>query len=136
MCPVPHAGDARPMTTSHNPKNTSAFYAQAAISFGVAVFSVGVGVSYLPADPWTRAFLALGALYLVTSTFTLAKCVRDQQESGTVVSRLDEARLERLLAEFDPYHSAQAGHTPSFGSISPLTPYPGVQSMPMSQAAS
>jgi hypothetical protein len=43
----------------------------------------------------------------VTSTFSLAKCVRDAQESGAVVSRLDQVRLDRLLAEFDPYQVQQ-----------------------------
>ena len=50
-----------------------------------------------------RAFLALGLLYVVTSTFTLAKCVRDHQEAGQVVSRVDQARLDKLLSGHDPY---------------------------------
>jgi hypothetical protein len=50
---------------------------------------------------WVRAFLALGLLYVVTSTFTLAKCVRDRQEEAAVVSRVDQARLDKLLAEQD-----------------------------------
>jgi hypothetical protein len=93
------------MTTPRSPKNTAAFYAQAAISFGVALFGMVIGELYLPVDGWVRAFLALATLYLVTATFTLAKCVRDAQEDGSVISRLDQVRLERLLAEFDPYHS-------------------------------
>jgi hypothetical protein len=42
-------------------------------------------------------------LYVVTSAFTLAKCVRDQQEASEVISRVDRARLEKLLAEHDPF---------------------------------
>jgi hypothetical protein len=38
------------------------------------------GIYFIPADPWVRAFLGLGALFLVNSSFALAKCVRDQQE--------------------------------------------------------
>jgi len=91
------------MTTPVTPKNTAAFYLQSAISFGVAVVAVGVAIAYLPVGPWIRAFLALGLLFVVTSTFTLAKCVRDQQESTNVVSRVDQARLEKLLADHDPY---------------------------------
>ncbi|HMC67996.1 MAG TPA: YiaA/YiaB family inner membrane protein [Mycobacteriales bacterium] len=89
--------------TNIQPTNTTAFYAQAAISFAVSFSAVLVGVAYLPGDGWMRAFLALSVLYVVTSTFTLAKCVRDQQEQGRVVQRVDEVRLERLLAEHDPF---------------------------------
>jgi hypothetical protein len=34
-----------------------------------------------------RGFLALGLLYVVTSAFTLAKCIRDRQEETALVSR-------------------------------------------------
>ncbi|MFC4005138.1 YiaA/YiaB family inner membrane protein [Prauserella oleivorans] len=85
---------------------TSAFFVQAAVSFGLALVSVVVGVVYLPVDGWVRAFLALGVLYTVTSTFTLAKCVRDRQEDTYLVSRVDQARLEKLLAEHDPFKVA------------------------------
>lgn len=42
-------------------------------------------------------------LFLVASTFTLAKVVRDQQEAATVRVRVDEARLEKLIAEHNPF---------------------------------
>ena len=60
--------------------NTPAFFAQAAISFGIAAVAVGIGITYLPVDRWIRAFLAIGCLFLVSSAFTPAKCVRDHQE--------------------------------------------------------
>ena len=60
--------------------NTPAFFAQAAISFAVAALAVAIGITYLPVDRWVRGFLAIGCLFLVSSAFTLAKCVRDHQE--------------------------------------------------------
>ncbi|HEX7165931.1 MAG TPA: YiaA/YiaB family inner membrane protein [Acidimicrobiales bacterium] len=81
---------------------TTAFYVQSAISFAVSVGAVVTGIAYLPVGGWVRGFLALGVLYVITSTFTLAKCVRDAHEAHTVISRVDDARLERLLAEHDP----------------------------------
>ena len=51
------------MTTKPMPRQTSAFYAQAVVSFAVSVFSVLVGIAYLPSEAWTRAFLA-GAFVL------------------------------------------------------------------------
>lgn len=94
------------MTNSSPTKTTTAFRAQAAISFGLALVSVVLGIAYLPVDVWVRAFLCVGTLYLVTSSFTLAKCVRDQQETDNVISRVDQARLEKLLADHDPYKLA------------------------------
>jgi hypothetical protein len=92
------------MSTPTQSKNTSAFYVQAGISFGIALLSMVFAVIYMPLDPWIRAFLGIGVMYLITSTFTLAKCVRDAQENQTVHARLDQARVERILSEHDPFH--------------------------------
>jgi len=75
---------------------------QAALSFGISVVSVTYAIAHLPGNAWIRGFLLLGLLYVVTSTFTLARCVRDQQEASAV-SRVDQVRLERFLADHDPY---------------------------------
>ncbi|GLU48343.1 YiaA/YiaB family inner membrane protein [Nocardiopsis ansamitocini] len=64
------------------PRTTSAYFLQSAISFGASFIGLGVGVAYLPVDPWMRAFLAIGLLFVITSSFTLAKCVRDKQEEA------------------------------------------------------
>lgn len=93
------------MSTPGTTKTTSAFYAQAALSFGVALLAVIFGIWNLPVGTWERAFLGLGAMFLVTSSFTLAKCVRDAQESTQVASRIDRARVEKILAEHDPFNA-------------------------------
>lgn len=80
---------------------TTAFYIQAALSFGISTTALALGIAYLPMGAWPRAFLAIGLLFVVTSTFTLAKCVRDQQEASEVINRVDQARLEKLLADHD-----------------------------------
>jgi len=82
---------------------TAAFFAQAAISFGISATAVLVGVFYMPVDPWVRAFLGIGVLYTISSAFTLAKCVRDRQEESSVASRVDRARVDKLIAEHDPF---------------------------------
>lgn len=91
------------MDTTNSTRNTNAFYLQAGISFAVALSALGLAVLYLPVDGWMRAFLGLGVLYLTTSAFTLAKCVRDAQEHQRVASRLDQARVDKILAEHDPF---------------------------------
>ncbi|WP_210443212.1 YiaA/YiaB family inner membrane protein [Nocardioides sp. SYSU D00065] len=93
------------MTTPTPTKNTNAFFLQAGISFAVALLTMIFAIFYLPVDPWIRAFLGLGTMFLTTSSFTLAKCVRDAQDDNYVVTRLDQARVDKILAEHDPFRS-------------------------------
>ena len=89
------------MSAPLRPRTTAAFFVQSVISFAVSLTVTIIGIGYLHDSRWVRAFLALGLLYVVTSTFTLAKCVRDRQEEAAIVSRVDQARLDKLLAEQD-----------------------------------
>ena len=91
------------MTNTPSPRTTTAFYAQAAISFAVAIIAITLGIWNLPVDPWVRAFLIVSSMFLVTSSFTLAKVVRDAQETAAVNARIDQARVEKMLAEHDPF---------------------------------
>ncbi|WP_446039289.1 YiaA/YiaB family inner membrane protein [Streptomyces sp. SID1121] len=84
-------------------QNTGAYYGQAVLSFGLALAAISIGIYRLDADAWVRGFLAIAVLYLTTSAFTLAKVIRDRQEAGQIVSRVDQARLEKILAEHDPF---------------------------------
>ncbi|MET0419961.1 MAG: YiaA/YiaB family inner membrane protein [Actinoplanes sp.] len=94
------------MDITTQPKVTAAYYAQAVASFGISLAAVTAGIFYLPVGGWIRAFLSVGLLYVVTSAFTLAKCVRDAQDAGTVVRRVDQARIDKLLNEHDPFKTA------------------------------
>ncbi|MBM2615006.1 hypothetical protein JIG36_05465 [Actinoplanes sp. LDG1-06] len=85
------------------PKVTAAFYIQAAASFAIATVALAAGIFYLPVGGWIRAFLGVGLAYVITSAFTLAKTIRDAQESGSVVRRVDQARIDKLLNEHDPF---------------------------------
>ena len=98
------AADSLPMSeTPVKQQSTTAFYGQAVASFSIAMAATAIGIFRLNADAWVRGFLAIAVLYLVTSAFTLAKVIRDRQEAGQLVSRVDQARVDRLLAEHDPF---------------------------------
>ncbi|MFC4007674.1 YiaA/YiaB family inner membrane protein [Nonomuraea purpurea] len=91
------------MTKTIQPTQTTAYYVQAVLSFVVSLSAVAIALFYLPTAGWIRAFLGLGLLYVVTSTITLCKVVRDRQELAEVSNRVDQARLDKLLAEHDPF---------------------------------
>ncbi|KAA5836097.1 hypothetical protein F1721_07100 [Saccharopolyspora hirsuta] len=87
--------------TGSSPAMTNAFYVQSILSFAVSLAAAALSIVFLPVDGWIRAFLALALLYVVTSAFSLAKCIRDRQEAASVISRVDQARLDKFLAEHD-----------------------------------
>lgn len=98
------SADTRAMSdTPVKQQSTAAFYGQAVASFAVAMTATAIGIYRLDANAWVRGFLAIAVLYLVTSAFTLAKVIRDRQEAGEIVSRVDQARMEELLTSHDPY---------------------------------
>ena len=53
-----------------------------------------------------EAYLALAALYSITSAISLSKTLRDEHEQARLVQRVDEAKLERFLTEHDPFKVA------------------------------
>ncbi|MCG7594804.1 YiaA/YiaB family inner membrane protein (plasmid) [Mycobacterium sp. C3-094] len=95
-------------TPLNSTKTTAAFFAQSAIAFGVSFLGLLFGICYLPLDMWQRLFLAMAGLFLVSSTFGLAKTVRDMQEASTVRVRIGVARIDRLLNEHDPLRTFTA----------------------------
>ncbi|MDF0531491.1 YiaA/YiaB family inner membrane protein [Tsukamurella sp. 8F] len=93
-------------TTTPVAKTTAAFYIQSVIAFAVSSGALVIGAFYLPMDPWQRGFLVVATLFLITSCFNLAKVIRDREEANSVRVRIDEARMDRLIAEHDPLRAA------------------------------
>jgi hypothetical protein len=58
---------------------TSAWRAQAWISFGLAVALCATGLAYLPGADLDRAFMFMGFGFSLSTVFVLARHVRDQQ---------------------------------------------------------
>lgn len=83
--------------------HSQAWIFQAWVSFIVSSSAMAVGILYLPVDGWVKGYLGMGFLFSVGSTISLSKTVRDIHESNKVMSRVDEAKLEKLLAEYDPF---------------------------------
>ncbi len=93
---------ARPTSPANTQTtHTGAWVVQCWVSFALAVGVTGFGIFHLPVDGWQKAFLGMGMLFTVGSTFTLSKTVRDQHEQESLTARIDEARVSKLLAEVD-----------------------------------
>jgi hypothetical protein len=84
--------------------NTAAWIFQVWASFIISISATTIGIAYAPiADGWVRGYLGMGLLFSVGSSLSVAKTTRDLHEAKKVISRIDEAKLERLLAEYDPF---------------------------------
>ncbi|MFT6399017.1 MAG: hypothetical protein ACJAYU_003780 [Bradymonadia bacterium] len=82
-------------------QDTSAWIFQVWTSFTLSFGASVAGIIYLPVDAWIRSFMGMSLLATVMATFTLAKTVRDNQESSRLINRVQEAKTEALLREFE-----------------------------------
>jgi len=87
-----------PHMTAAGP-NTGAWVTFTYIQFAVAIGMSAIGIWVIPVDLTVKGYLAMGFLFAVSATFTLAKTVRDEHEARRMANRLDEARAEKLLME-------------------------------------
>jgi hypothetical protein len=85
------------MKHQHSP----AWVFQAWASFVLSISVLALGIVYMPVDPWKKAFLGMGVLFSITSTFSVAKTTRDLHEAKRMITRIDEARVEKLIGEHD-----------------------------------
>jgi hypothetical protein len=82
-------------------RDTPAWIFQVWASFALAVGTTSLGIVYMPLDPWIRAFFAMGLLFSVGASFTLAKTLRDNHEARRLINRLSEAKTEKIIREFE-----------------------------------
>jgi hypothetical protein len=71
------------------------------INFAIAMGAMFVAIVVSPIERVIQGFLAMGTLYLVASTFTFSKTVRDEFEAQKLINKLAEARAEKLLQEYE-----------------------------------
>ena len=71
------------------------------VSFVCALIGMLFGVWHMPGEIWIRGYLVLGTLFLVGSTFTLSKTLRDEFEASKLINKLAQARTEKLLKEYE-----------------------------------
>jgi hypothetical protein len=87
-------------TTSHaTTSNTGAWLSFTYAQFGFAAFMAALGIWFVPVDIVAKGYMMMTNVFLVGSTFTLAKSVRDEHEARRFAARLEEARTEKLLME-------------------------------------
>jgi hypothetical protein len=68
-------------------------------SFAAALAMVVGGIVLMPLDLAMKGYLAMGVVMLIQSCMTLTKTIRDNDEAGKLVNRIEDAKTERLLLD-------------------------------------
>ena len=69
------------------------------VSFAAALAMVLGGIVLMPLDLPMKGYLAMGVVMLIQSCMTLTKTIRDNDEAGKLVNRIEDAKTERLLMD-------------------------------------
>lgn len=70
------------------------------ISFAIALLAMAVGIVCLQSDLLTQGYFTICALFMVNATITLSKTLRDEHESQRLISKINEAKTNKILNEF------------------------------------
>ncbi|NJO94287.1 MAG: hypothetical protein HC820_08005 [Hydrococcus sp. RM1_1_31] len=82
-----------------NQDHSAAWIIQTWLSFAISISVTSIGIIYLPVDGWTKGFMGMGLAFTVGSTISLTKTQRDIHEAKKLTSKIEEARVEKLLTE-------------------------------------
>ncbi len=85
-----------------NQTHSAAWVVQAWASFIISVAALTIGILHLPVDSWVKGYMGMGLVFTVGSTINVSKTTRDIHENKRLTSRLDEARVEKILNEHHP----------------------------------
>ncbi|ARU54525.1 yiaA/B two helix domain family [Oleiphilus messinensis] len=69
-------------------------------SFVCALVAMAAGIIFSPAELMVKGYLGVCALFLVSTTITLSKTMRDEHEQSRLVHKISEARTQQLIKEF------------------------------------
>ena len=84
-----------------NPKHTNSWMVFTQASFALAAAMMAGGVYFLEASFSAKGFYAMAAIMLVHTSITLTKTMRDNEEASKMISKIEDARTEKLLMEIN-----------------------------------
>ena len=81
--------------------STSAWDFFVKLSFGLAVGATVLGIYMLPGELLVKGYFMISSLFLVFSTITMSKTIRDRHESDRLHNKISEARTTKIIRDMD-----------------------------------
>ena len=85
-------------TVSSSQSHSSAWIFHSWLSFALSVGSMAIGIYLLPVNGWQKGYLGMGLIFTVGATVNMSKTTRDLHESKKMIAKVEEAKVEKLLA--------------------------------------
>ena len=71
------------------------------VSFAIAIAATLIGVYMVPGELVVKGYFLISSLFLVFSTITLSKTMRDGHESRRLHNKISEARTSKISSEME-----------------------------------
>ncbi|MEM6794358.1 MAG: YiaA/YiaB family inner membrane protein [Acidobacteriota bacterium] len=82
-------------------RDSSSWIGFVKLSFALAFSATLVGIWFMPVELWVRGYMTMGLIYVVGSSFTLAKTLRDEHEADKLINKISQAKTAKMLNEYD-----------------------------------
>jgi len=88
------------MMTENVQSNSQSWLFFVKASFAISLLAMAVGIVMIPADLMVKGYLAICALFVVSSTITMSKTLRDNHESQRLINKISEAKTQQIIKEY------------------------------------
>ena len=83
-----------------NSSSTSwAFFVK--VAFALAIGSTLIGIYMLPGEMVIKGYFLISTFFLVFSTITMSKTIRDKHEAERLHNKISEARTSKIIRDMD-----------------------------------
>ncbi len=71
------------------------------VAFALAIGSTLLGIYMLPGEMVIKGYFLISTLFLVFSTITMSKTIRDKHEAERLHNKISEARTSKIIRDMD-----------------------------------
>ena len=70
------------------------------VAFALSVLTMAAGIAFMPGELVVRGYFAISALFMVSTTITLSKTLRDDHENSRLINKISEAKTNKIIKEY------------------------------------
>jgi len=80
--------------------NSSGWLMFVKMTFGISLAAMIAFIFFMDGTLLTKGYLALNALFIVSSTIMMSKTLRDEHENSRLMNRINEAKTNKILQQY------------------------------------